>query len=295
MITAGPHTLLDAPPVRLHISALDETADLVGMLARVMRAGQPGASGGTGVYVHASSAPPQVDDLFDDEGPPASWKSYCVRDRVLIRESPSRTIFLCGVPGYPERYPTAQVRWHLASFVVGGLLTLLSDRLLLVHAALVAAGDSGHVLAGPSGSGKSTAAARVPPPWRGVADDMVAAVGAEDGYALLPLPTWSVFDRDPAAAYAVDTGRPYSLAGVWFLEQSATDTVEPLSYTRAVERLSVSALTLYGHYAGRFGPGDTVRLKGHMLMHARHIANLAPCRVLKVSMEGRFWEHLRAG
>ncbi|MEN6517170.1 MAG: hypothetical protein ABFC38_03130 [Methanospirillum sp.] len=237
MTAAGPHTLLDAPPVRVQVSALDETADLVEMLARVMQAGPPGAPGGIDVHLHASSTPPRVDGLFDGEGSPASWRSYCVRDRVLIRESPSRGEYLCGVPGYPVEYPSAQVRWHLASFITGGLLSLLSDRLLLVHGALITDGDAGHVLAGASGAGKSTAAARVPPPWRGVADDMLAAVATEDGYALLPLPTWSAFDADPEAVHAVETDRTFSLAGLWFLEPSPADAAAPWAPPRRFSAL----------------------------------------------------------
>lgn len=295
MITASPHPLLDVPSLCVRICALEGTADIVAMLARVMRAEPRGSAGGIGVFVHASAAPPPVDGLFDDEGPPASWKAYCVRDRVVVRESPSRRTYLCGVPGYPDRYPTAQVQWHLASFIAGGLLTLLSDRLLLLHAALIANGDAGHVLAGPSGAGKSTAAARVPPPWRGVADDMLAVVATEDGYALMPLPTWSVFDRDPAAVHGVDTGRAYVPAGVWFLEQSAADGTAPLSRTGAVQRLVNSAITLYGHYWSGFAIEDRVRLRGDVFAHATRIVEETPCGVLQATRDGRFWEHLRAG
>ncbi|HIH02646.1 MAG TPA: hypothetical protein HA263_01945 [Methanoregulaceae archaeon] len=295
MTAAGPHTLLDAPPVRVQVSALDETADLVEMLARVMQAGPPGAPGGIDMHLHASSTPPRVDGLFDGEGSPASWRSYCVRDRVLIRESPSRGEYLCGVPGYPVKYPSAQVRWHLASFITGGLLSLLSDRLLLVHGALIADGDAGHVLAGASGAGKSTAAARVPAPWRGVADDMLAAVATEDGYALLPLPTWSAFDADPEAVHAVETDRTFSLAGLWFLEPSPADAAAPLGPTAAVQRLAENALTLYSHYWGGFCLEDRVRLKRNVLVHATRIAGQSPCRVLRAARHGRFWEYLRAG
>lgn len=293
MDAVGPFSLIDVPPIR--ISALDETADLVELLARVMRAGPPGAQDGIDVYLHGSSSPPVVDNLFEGESPPASWRSYCVRDRVLIRESPSRRVYLCGVPGYPGKYPSAQVRWHLASFIVGGLLSLLSDRLLLVHAALIADGDAGHVLAGPSGAGKSTAAARVPPPWRGVADDMLAAVATGDGYALVPLPTWSLFDADPDALHAVETDRTFSLAGLWFLEQSEADATAALGRTAAVQRLAENALALYSHYWGGFGLEDRARLKRNVLVHATRIVGQTPGRVLKATRHGRFWEQLRPG
>jgi SynChlorMet cassette protein ScmC len=295
MTTTGPHALLDAPPLRVRISALDETADLVEMLARVMLAGPPEAACDIGVYVHASPDPPDLDDLVDMESPPESWRSYCVRDRVLIRESKSRHVYLCGVPGYPSTYPWVQVRWHLASFIVGGVLTLLPDRLLLIHGALLANGNAGHVLAGPSGSGKSTAAARVPPPWEAMADNMLAAVATGDSYALLPLPTWSVLDADPDAPCAVETGRTVSLAGLWFLEQSSADATAPLGRVAAIQRLAGNTLPLYAHYWSGFGFEDRVRLKASVLKHAARIVDGIPCGVLKAARHGRFWEHLRAG
>ena len=292
MAPAGSHTLLDAPPVRVRISSLDETAELVAMLARVMRVSPSDAPGGIDMYVHASSAPPEV-ALASDEGPPSSWRSYRVRDRVVIRESPSRTTYLCGVPDYPREYPLVRTRWHLASFIAGGLLTLLSDRLLLVHGALIADGDAGYLLAGPSGAGKSTAAARVPAPWRGVADDLLAAVATGDGYVLLPLPTWSVLDADPDASCAVETDRTFAFERLWFLEQAAADGIEPLEPTAAVQRLVDNALAIYGHYWSGLGPEDLVRLKLDIYAHAKRIVGRTPCGVLKASRHGRFWDYLR--
>ncbi|MEN6343337.1 MAG: hypothetical protein ABFC89_12365 [Methanospirillum sp.] len=292
MTEARSHTLLDAPPVRVRISSSDETAELVAMLARVMRAPPSDAPGGIEVCVHASSAPPEV-ALAKGEGPPSSWRSYRVRDRVVVRESPSRTTYLCGVPGYPGEYPLLQTRWHLASFIAGGVLTLLSDRLLLVHGALIADGDAGYLLAGPSGAGKSTAAARVPPPWRGVADDLLAAVAMEDGYVLLPLPTWSTFDADPDAAHTVETDRTFSLARLWFLEKAAVDRSGPLEPTAAVQRLVDNALAIYGHYWSGLGTEDLVRLRLDIYAHAKRIVGRTPCGVLKASKHGRFWDHLR--
>ena len=288
MIAAGPHTVLDAPPVSVRVSALDgEAAGVVDLLSRVMRAG-PSKAGGVEVYVHASRNPPAIGDSLD------SWRSYVVRERVIIRESPSRETYLCGVPGYPDAYPSEQLQWHLASFVMGGVLSLLPDRLLLVHAALVAQGDEGYVLAGESGAGKSTAAARVPPPWRAPADDLLAAVATPGGCALVPLPTWSVFDRDPGADYAVETGRPLSLAGLRFLEQSSRDGAAPLAPTPAVLRLIANVLPVYRHDWSGLSPRDLVRLRGEVFAHARRITAAAPCGVLGVSRTGRFWECLRA-
>lgn len=289
MIAAGPHTVLDAPPVSVRVSALDgEAAGVVDLLSRVMRAG-PSKAGGVEVYVHASRNPPAIGDSLD------SWRSYVVRERVVIRESPSRETYLCGVPGYPDAYPSPQLRWHLASFVACGVLSLLAHRLLLIHAALVTQGDEGYVLAGESGAGKSTAAARLPPPWRAPADDLLAAVMTPGGYALVPLPTWSVFDRDAGGDYAVETGRPFPLAGLRFLEQSGHDGAAPLAPTPAVQRLVENVLPVYGHYWSGLSPRDLVRLRGEVFAHARRITAAASCGVLGVSRTGRFWECLRDG
>ena len=136
---------------------------------------------------------------------------------------------------------------------------------------------------------------RRPPPWRGVADEMLAVVSTEDGYALLPLPICSVFDRDPAATHGVDTGRAYAPAGVWSLEQSAADATVPQSRTGAVQRLVRSALALYGHSWSGFAIEGRVRVRRDLFAQATRIVERTPSRVRQATRDGRFREHLRAG
>ena len=124
------------------------------------------------------------------------------------------------------------------TLVVGGILALLSDRILLIHGALITNGDRGYVLTGPSGAGKSTAASRVPLPWRAPADDLIAAVATPSGYLLYPLPTWSQLDSGPEGFQPPDLNKPYRLSGIYFLEQSAKDAIEDISLTDAIAAIS---------------------------------------------------------
>lgn len=293
MITPGTYTLLDAGAERVTIASLDGTTELVEMLAQAMRLARATTPGTRSVYVHAGAEPPHVSQLASDPQMPLSWMTYRVRDRVLIRQSPSGTVFFCGVPEYPGRYSERLVRWHLVSFILGGLLALLSNRLLLIHAALLVGADGrAHLLAGHGGAGKSTAVARAPPPWRAIADDMVAAVPAGNGWSVIPLPTWSVFDRDPDEPHSIETTRAYPLAGLWFIEQSSTDGARALAPTEAVSRLWGNAYELYGLHVDRFNPEDLLRLKSDILRHAIRVVTTTPCRALRVSRDGHFWEYL---
>ncbi len=83
------------------------------------------------------------------------------------------------------------MKWALISMLFNSILAVRSDSIFLIHGALLVNGEAGYVLTGPCGVGKSTAAARVPPPWRAVADDMVAVMRTPAGYVVYPLPTWS--------------------------------------------------------------------------------------------------------
>lgn len=56
------------------------------------------------------------------------------------------------------------------SMILGATL-ILSERVTLLHGALVQKGGQASALIGPSGRGKTTAAHRIGPPWRAISDD----------------------------------------------------------------------------------------------------------------------------
>lgn len=211
-------------------------------------------------------------------------------------ESPGRDLFLCGIlgdtGGYPADFSAMQRKYLLVSTLVNSVLALLSDRLLLLHCALVTSGTEGHVLVGRSGVGKSTAASRVPPPWRAPADDMVAAVRTEGGYVLHPLPTWSQLIIDPDRFRVIDVNERYSLSGIHFLEQSPMDRIDPIMKADAAERLLRFSYHAYKSEILAIDLEWRLRCKLEVLKHATAITDQVPVDTLRLSREGRFWELL---
>ncbi|NLX49130.1 MAG: hypothetical protein GXY82_04510 [Methanospirillum sp.] len=280
------------PGISISFSALDGTSELLEELASLLDLAPARLPGDVEVVVYSfRDPPPEVETLLMASGGASAWRSQVVRDGILIHESPDRTRYLCGIIFSPLFYARREVKWRVISFMVGSVLGLLSDRLLLIHGALIADGEKAHVLTAPSNVGKTTAASRVPPPWRAVTDDLVAAVKTPEGYALHPLPTWSQLFLDPDTFRRVDLDRPFSLHAVYLLEQSAADAVEDLQANQAITRLFLYSYQAYMVYFEDSPLDVRIRLKQEILMHARQIVQTTPCRVMKISRDGRFWEH----
>lgn len=162
------------------------------------------------------------------------------------------------------------------------------------HGALVEFQGQGVILAAPGGVGKSTCCLRLTPPWRALSDDEALAVLTDKGrYAAHPFPTWSNFihKRQPVS-WPVATSLP--LAGIFYLEQAATDEVVPLTPARAALAATDSAQQVLVRFLLWSLPEEARQLRARLFANACQLAARVPAFRLKVSLEGRFWEKMEA-
>jgi len=180
---------------------------------------------------------------------------------------------------------------HL-SMILGTTL-ILSDRVTLLHGALVQRDGLASALIGPSGRGKTTAARRIGPPWRAISDDMIAVVRGQDGiYRAHGLPTWSAWlepNEDRALGRYVDINEGYPLREIYLIEQSTDDAVMPVSLSEGVDGIVTSSFEIYSRYWRSFSFEEKLRHKRQLLLGAKEILLDVDHATLRISKEGEFW------
>jgi len=243
----------------------DRAAEIVAQLGRVMRLG-PGEEGRE-LYVAVS-----------DAHRPSEWSGSGAGGSVVccVPEPADTDTRAIGM----DRIATTIVR---ESLVRGGLL---------LHAALAEHRGSGFAMAGPSGVGKSTASGRLPPPWRSLCDDATLVVRDRDGrWWAHPWPTWSCFFQGgPGGSWPVEQAVP--LRSIFFLSQSPSDRLEPVSATQAAALTMESAVGLAWE-AYRLTDENTAKaLSSYGVRAAQALASAVPAYSLKVSLQGRFWDEI---
>ncbi|MEN6343000.1 MAG: hypothetical protein ABFC89_10650 [Methanospirillum sp.] len=179
------------------------------------------------------------------------------------------------------------------SMILGATFLLLSDRVTLLHGALVERDGLASVLIGTGGAGKTTAARRIGPPWRAVSDDMVAVVRGSDGtYHAHGLPTWSAWlepNEDRALGRYVDINEGYPLRAVYVIEQSPDDALLAVPLSEGVDAVVKSSFEVYSRFWQRFSFEEKLRRKRELLLGARGILLAVDHAVLRISREGEFW------
>lgn len=278
--------------IHLTISSEEGTKPIVEELVRLL--GLAPSEGPGAVHVHLYSMEHPSDEVvraLQDGNGPSAGRWHNVQDRFTVHENHDRSLLLCGVRLFPWWYPTRETVRDLVSMLLRSVLSMLSNRLLLIHGALVTDGERGFVLAGPSGAGKTTAAARVPLPWRAPADDLVAAVPSEPGYSLYPVPTWSRIATDPGAFRAPPLDDPSPLSGILFLEQSESDLFQPVSKNEAIQRLLADSYQVFQLNLDEFTEESRFRCRKEVLLHVARVVDRVPCGILSMTRNGQFWDH----
>ncbi len=161
------------------------------------------------------------------------------------------------------------------------------------HTALVEHQGRGVLLPAASGTGKSTCYRRIPPPWRARCDDEVLVALTPDGrYVAHPFPTWSdcLAGRNPTYS----TQEPSNLAGVFFFEQSSTDECFSLSPSQAAVEAVISAQVALARFFWLCTPEECRRARLAIFNNAIALFKKIPAFRLRVSLTGRFWEHIEA-
>jgi len=164
---------------------------------------------------------------------------------------------------------------------------------LLLHGALAEYRGSGLIMAGPGGIGKSTASQRFPSPWRSLCDDMTLVVRDGKGrFWAHPWPTWSRFaDGGPGGSWAVEDAVP--LRAIFFLDQSPSDLLEPVSATQATALTLASEVELVMEVKFALDDAEAARtLTSKALGAAKGLASAVPAYSLRLGLTGRFWEKI---
>jgi SynChlorMet cassette protein ScmC len=161
-----------------------------------------------------------------------------------------------------------------------------------IHCALVEHEGRGLLLVGKSGAGKSTACLRLPPGWNALADDMALALRAPGGgFRVHPLPTWSAVEPGTRArSWAI--GRNVPLTAIFFLSQAVEDAVIPAGRAMASVILAEAALTIFNSVNSDSRAFETLPLKGDIFANAAAMVNAVPSCILRLTLEGRFWEKI---
>jgi SynChlorMet cassette protein ScmC len=164
---------------------------------------------------------------------------------------------------------------------------------LAFHGALAEFKGKGVIIAGEGGTGKSTACRRLPAPWRVLCDDTTLAVLDSEGhYHCHPFPTWSdIWVRGLEKTWCVERHVPLSLAV--FIEQSPRDEVIPLGQGSASVRMYESAFQASFIHKEKDSHRSS-SLKKELYNNACALALAVPSCILKVSLEGRFWDNMES-
>jgi SynChlorMet cassette protein ScmC len=163
---------------------------------------------------------------------------------------------------------------------------------LPLHAALVEHGGRGLLLVGRSGVGKSTACRRLPPGWNALGDDLSLAVRASGGeFRVHPLPTWSAVTPG-ARERSWDIRQNVPLAAIFLLSRAAGDEVIPAGRAMVSVVLSEAAVTIFNSVQSGSRAFETTPLKADIFANAASMVNSVPSYILRLSLEGRFWEKI---
>jgi SynChlorMet cassette protein ScmC len=220
--------------------------------------------------------------------PAKEWNVREFHDLVFF-EHPAIRDIICEIdyaadrPGQVHQMRRSLLPVYIDALLAGGLP---------VHGALVEIDGSGVILAGRSGNGKSTACRRLPAPWRVLGDDLCLVVRDVSGeYRVHPLPTWSAFGENGGSGVC-RSGSSVPLRAVFFLEQSPGDDCLALKKSTAAISLAGSALQVFRSIDFGFPRGEEASVKKALYDNAATIAMATPACLLRLSLQGRFWEKI---
>ncbi|WP_265582044.1 SynChlorMet cassette protein ScmC [Methanofollis aquaemaris] len=168
-----------------------------------------------------------------------------------------------------------------------------SSGALPLHATLLAKEGKAVAIAAPGGTGKSTCAARVPPPWTALADDMALVIrdGAMKFHAH-PLPTWSEIFMHGNTGLRWEAGRHVPLEAIYFLEQADHDGATPLGEGEAAISTYASSIQISHIHLSRLDPAAARDARRHLFENACTFAENVPAFRLRATRHGRFWEEI---
>ncbi len=160
------------------------------------------------------------------------------------------------------------------------------------HAGLVELDGKGVLLCAAGGVGKSTCCRRLPDYWRSLCDDETLVVlDKREKYRAHPFPTWSNYLwKRSEKTWNVQYSAP--LHGIFFLEQSGTDELEPINVGQAIVLINESAAQIYEKFQRGMDKENKRSLRKEIFNNACEIAKRIPTYRLRASRRGGFWKKM---
>ena len=165
--------------------------------------------------------------------------------------------------------------------------TIMDQRGLPLHAALVAHRGRGILISGNGGSGKSTCCQRLPRDWDVLCDDEALVLADSSGhYHVHPLPTWNdLILRGQDRTWNV--GAHVALHAVVFIRQSDTDGIDAMGPGQAATRLCHASEQACVRQTQSLPPVGLRMWRKRMFLNACDIAATVPAFALRVSPLGQ--------
>jgi SynChlorMet cassette protein ScmC len=266
---------------RWRIVGTGSDAIVVAELARILRLEQRGP------YGQPTSAPlDRGSDAGDEFILELQKDNYCP-------DCPPRHSFLSD--GVRDTTTLGKYAKQLSNYLYA-LLPIYKNSIqrggLPLHAAAAERDGKGVLLAAPSGVGKSTCCLCLPSHWQPLCDDETLVIfDRTESYRAHPFPTWSDYLwKNNGKTWETQYSVP--LVGLFFLEQSTTDTVEPLGQGAAAALLNQSTNEAFHKFWGMLNKTEQKRLRITLFDNSCTLAKLLPACRLRVSPHGKFWEKM---
>ena len=161
-----------------------------------------------------------------------------------------------------------------------------------VHAALAVYKDKGILIAATGDTGKTTCCKRLPEDeWTFLCDDLSLLIKDSQGEICAhPLPTWSDYMvRKLSTTWEVEKYVP--VRAIFFLEQSTSDKVIPISKLETSIRLLESAKQAL-IWDMDDAPHLNMSRNNDMFNSTQQIAKTIPAYILHATLTGEFWKHI---
>jgi SynChlorMet cassette protein ScmC len=159
------------------------------------------------------------------------------------------------------------------------------------HCALAELNGKGILIAAPGDTGKSTCCRRLPDYWKPLGDDESLIVLFKDKYLVHPFPTWSTYIwKTSSNTWNVQYSVP--LRAIFFLEQSETDEVIPLTMGESVIYINESSVQVCQKFWGSMDNENKIRFRTVIFNNACEIAKNIPAFRLCATLHGKFWEEI---
>jgi hypothetical protein len=214
-----------------------------------------------------------------------SWDSDVAGHVVIWHEETPHAIFM--IRGFATIYRSPyQLPWQIIQE------DILARKGGVLHGGLAVCHGKGYLFTAPPGGGKSTALARLPSPWRVLADDGVLVWPADNGlFRASPLPTWSVILGVNGTIPAIGrwrVGESIDVAGVFLLKKSERDKVRSLPPVEMAQQL-------YQPFSEHpsWVPATRKGVSQEMFRISCALARAVSGWELELTIDGAFWEVVR--